>query len=131
MKVKYLIYFFTFLLTASFTIAICDEWAEAKKQYNDSAWNLNKTLHSEEVSSVLQNTLRLHTVKRLSLVNPELKPALWQESERETRNNIRQIRRYVNSGALQHLTTQQKSTSAPCLTCWRKCWITIPSNWRR
>ncbi|HDJ1437801.1 TPA: GGDEF domain-containing protein [Serratia rubidaea] len=108
MKVKYLIYFFTFLLTASFTIAICDEWTEAKKQYNDSAWNLNKTLHSEEVSSAFQNTLRLHTVKRLSLVNPELKPALWQESERETRNNIRQIRRYVNSDALQHLTTQQK-----------------------
>lgn len=108
MKVKYLIYFFTFLLTASFTISICDEWSEAKEQYNDSAWNLSKTQHSEDVSGAFQNSLRLHRIKRLSLVNPALEPALWQETERQTRNKIQQIRRYADSDARQQLTTQQK-----------------------
>ncbi len=75
MKVKYLIYFFTFALMSSFALFISDELLEANTDYRDNQLNLYKITRAKEISEAFQATLLAHRLKRLSLINPEITPA--------------------------------------------------------
>ncbi|MFI8418219.1 GGDEF domain-containing protein [Serratia sp. NPDC078593] len=108
MKVKYLIYFFTFSLTSSFAIFICNELTEARTQYNESALNLYKIQRAEEISAAFQHSLQSHRLKRLSLLSNSIDDSLWQESDSKAREKIEKIRPFIDSKKSQQLGAQQK-----------------------
>ncbi|AHY06681.1 hypothetical protein ALQ63_03903 [Serratia plymuthica] len=108
MKVKYLIYFFTFALMSSFAIFISDELIEAHTDYRDNQLNLYKISRAKEISEAFQATLLAHRLKRLSLVNADITPAQWQEADRLAREKIDRFKPHINSKISQQLGIRQK-----------------------
>ncbi|WP_269933885.1 GGDEF domain-containing protein [Serratia liquefaciens] len=108
MKVKYLIYFFTFALMSSFALFISDELAEANTDYRDNRLNLYKITRAKEISAAFQATLLAHRLKRLSLVDPHITPQQWQDADRVAREKIAQFRPHLDSKISQQLGIRQK-----------------------
>ncbi|MNG62272.1 Response regulator PleD [compost metagenome] len=108
MKVKYLIYFFTFALMSSFAIFISDELLEAHADYRDNQLKLYKISRAKEISEAFQATLLAHRLKRLSLVNADITPAQWQEADRLAREKIARLQPDINSKISQQLGIRQK-----------------------
>ncbi|WP_156292926.1 GGDEF domain-containing protein [Serratia oryzae] len=108
MKVKYLIYFFTFALTFSFAIFISGGLLEAHSSYLQSQENLYKTHRAKEVSAAFQAALRAHRSQRLSLVNREITADQWQHDDAQARQKIAIVKSYIDSEIFQRLGIQQK-----------------------
>jgi len=108
MKVKYLIYFFTFALMSSFAIFISDELIEAHTDYRDNQLNLYKVSRAKEISEAFQATLLAHRLKRLSLVNADITPAQWQEADSLAREKIALFKPHIDSKISQQLGIRQK-----------------------
>jgi diguanylate cyclase (GGDEF)-like protein len=108
MKVKYLIYFFTFALTFSFAMFISNGLMEAHNSYLQSQENLYKIHRAKEVSAAFQATLRAHRSKRLSLVNKEISEAQWQDDDALARKKIAIVKSHIGSEHSQRLGIQQK-----------------------
>jgi diguanylate cyclase (GGDEF)-like protein len=116
MKVKYLIYFFTFALMSSFALFISDELAEANTGYRDNQLNLYKITRAKEISEAFQTTLLAHRLKRLSLVDPEITPQQWQDADRLAREKIARFRPHIDSPISQQLGIQQKIAALSMLS---------------
>jgi len=108
MKVKYLIYFFTFALMSSFALFISDELVEAETGYHDNQLNLYKITRTKEISEAFQATLLAHRLKRLSLINPHITPAQWMNADRVAREKIARFQPHLNSEISQQLGIRQK-----------------------
>lgn len=108
MKVKYLIYFFTFALMSSFAIFISDELIEAHADYRDNQLNLYKVSRAKEISEAFQATLLAHRLKRLSRVNANITPAQWQEADSLAREKIARFKPHIDSKISQQLGIRQK-----------------------
>ncbi|CAI1728304.1 Probable diguanylate cyclase AdrA [Serratia quinivorans] len=108
MKVKYLIYFFTFALMSSFALFISDELVEAETGYRDNQLNLYKITRAKQISEAFQATLLAHRLKRLSLVDPHITSQQWQEADRIAREKIARFRPHIDSDISQQLGIRQK-----------------------
>ncbi|CAI0787943.1 Stalked cell differentiation-controlling protein [Serratia liquefaciens] len=108
MKVKYLIYFFTFALMSSFALFISDELSEADTEYRDNQLNLYKITRAKEISEAFQATLLAHRLKRLSLIDPRITPHQWQDADRVAREKIAHFRPHIDSEISQRLGIRQK-----------------------
>lgn len=108
MKVKYLIYFFTFALMSSFALFISDELVEAETGYRDNQLNLYKITRAKQISEAFQATLLAHHLKRLSLVDPHITSQQWQEADRIAREKIARFRPHIDSDISQQLGIRQK-----------------------
>jgi diguanylate cyclase (GGDEF)-like protein len=116
MKVKYLIYFFTFALMSSFALFISDELAEANTDYRDNQLNLYKITRAKEISEAFQATLLAHRLKRLSLIDPEITPQQWQDADRLAREKIARFRPHIDSAISQQLGIRQKIAALSMLS---------------
>jgi diguanylate cyclase (GGDEF)-like protein len=116
MKVKYLIYFFTFALMSSFALFISDELAEANTDYRDNQLNLYKITRAKEISEAFQATLLAHRFKRLSLIDPEITPQQWQDADRLAREKIARFRPHIDSAISQQLGIRQKIAALSMLS---------------
>lgn len=108
MKVKYLIYFFTFSIMFSFAIFIVNGLIEAHNSYRQSQENLYKISRAKEISEAFQATLLTHRLKRLSLVYQPITQAEWQAADRQARQKIAVVKSHVDSEISQRLGVQQK-----------------------
>ncbi len=97
MKVKYLIYFFTFTITLSFAVFISNELVEAHDSYIQSQENRYKISRAKEISEAFQATLLTHQLKRLSLVNTSVTEAQWQYADERARRKIAIVKSHVGS----------------------------------
>ncbi|MGQ8773635.1 GGDEF domain-containing protein [Serratia sp. NA_112.1] len=116
MKVKYLIYFFTFALMSSFALFISDELLEANTDYRDNQLNLYKITRAKEISEAFQATLLAHRLKRLSLIDPEITPQQWQDADRLARVKIARFRPHLDSAISQQLGIRQKIAALSMLS---------------
>ncbi|MGO4744396.1 GGDEF domain-containing protein [Serratia quinivorans] len=116
MKVKYLIYFFTFALMSSFALFISDELAEAETDYRDNQLNLYKITRAKEISAAFQATLLAHRLKRLSLIDPQITAQQWQDADRVARENIARFRPHIDSEISQQLGVRQKVAALSMLS---------------
>lgn len=97
MKVKYLIYFFTFTIMLSFAVFISDGLVEAHKSYLDSQENRYKISRAKEVSEAFQAVLLTHQLKRLSLVNDFITEAQWQLADQQARKKIAIVKSHISN----------------------------------
>ncbi|CAI1584429.1 diguanylate cyclase [Serratia proteamaculans] len=116
MKVKYLIYFFTFALMSSFALFISDELVEANTDYRDNQLNLYKITRAKEISEAFQATLLAHRLKRLSLIDPKITPQQWQDADRLAREKIARFRPHIDSEVSQQLGIRQKIAALSMLS---------------
>ncbi|CAI0746903.1 GGDEF domain-containing protein [Serratia quinivorans] len=116
MKVKYLIYFFTFALMSSFALFISDELLEANTDYRDNQLNLYKITRAKEISEAFQATLLAHRLKRLSLIDAEITPQQWQDADRLAREKIARFRPHIDSVISQQLGIRQKIAALSMLS---------------
>ncbi|CAI0867007.1 GGDEF domain-containing protein [Serratia quinivorans] len=116
MKVKYLIYFFTFALMSSFALFISDELLEANTDYRDNQLNLYKITRAKEISEAFQATLLAHRLKHLSLIDPEITPQQWQDADRLAREKIARFRPHIDSAISQQLGIRQKIAALSMLS---------------
>ncbi|MDW5502928.1 GGDEF domain-containing protein [Pseudomonas lundensis] len=116
MKVKYLIYFFTFALMSSFALFISDELTEAENGYHDNQLNLYKITRAKEISEAFQATLLAHRLKRLTLVDPHITPQQWQDADRVAREKIAHFRPHIDSKISQQLGIQQRVAALSMLS---------------
>ncbi|WP_426508726.1 GGDEF domain-containing protein [Serratia proteamaculans] len=116
MKVKYLIYFFTFALMSSFALFISDELLEANTDYRDNQLNLYKITRAKEISEAFQATLLAHRLKRLSLIDAEITPQQWQDADRLAREKIARFRPHIDSAISQQLGIRQKIAALSMLS---------------
>ncbi|TQI79954.1 diguanylate cyclase (GGDEF)-like protein [Serratia fonticola] len=97
MKVKYLIYFFTFTIMLSFAVFISDGLVEAHKSYLNSQENLYKISRAKEVSEAFQASLLAHQLKRLSLVNNIVTETQWQYADKQARKKIAIVKSHIDN----------------------------------
>lgn len=116
MKVKYLIYFFTFALMSSFAMFISDELIDAHTRYRDNQLNLYKISRAKEISEAFQTTLLAHRLKRLSLINANITPAQWLEADSLARERIARFRQHIDSDISQQLGIRQKIAALSMLS---------------
>ncbi|CAI1561750.1 Stalked cell differentiation-controlling protein [Serratia quinivorans] len=116
MKVKYLIYFFTFALMSSFALFISDELIDADTGYRDNQLNLYKITRAKEISEAFQATLLAHRLKRLSLINPHITAAQWQDADRVAQEKITRFRPHIDSEVSQRLGIRQKIAALSMLS---------------
>ncbi len=116
MKVKYLIYFFTFALMSSFALFISDELLEANTDYRDNQLNLYKITRAKEISEAFQATLLAHRLKRLSQIDSKITPQQWQDADRLAREKIARFRPHIESEISQQLGIRQKIAALSMLS---------------
>ncbi|VTR38839.1 Uncharacterised protein [Serratia fonticola] len=88
MKVKYLIYFFTFAIMLSFAVFIANGLIKARTSYEQSLENLYKISRTKEVAEAFQATLLAHRLKRLGLADKSVTQAEWQQADKQARDKI-------------------------------------------
>ncbi|HGM5488743.1 TPA: GGDEF domain-containing protein [Serratia fonticola] len=108
MKVKYLIYFFTFAIMLSFAVFIANGLFKAQASYAQSLENLYKVGRTKEIAEAFQATLLAHRLKRLGLVDKSVTEAEWQSADKQAREKIAQVKSHVNNGLAQQLGIRQK-----------------------
>lgn len=108
MKVKYLIYFFTFAIMLSFAVFIANGLFKAQASYAQSLENLYKVGRTKEIAEAFQATLLAHRLKRLGLVDKSVTEAEWQSADQQAREKIAQVKSHVNNGLAQQLGIRQK-----------------------
>lgn len=108
MKVKYLIYFFTFSIMLSFAVFIANGLIKAQASYAQSLENLYKIDRTKEIAEAFQATLLAHRLKRLGLVDQSVTEAEWQNADKQARERIAIVKSHVDSELTMRLGLRQK-----------------------
>lgn len=108
MKVKYLIYFFTFAITLSFAIFIANGLIKAQASYAQNVENLYKVSRTKEIAEAFQATLMAHRLKRLGLVDKSVTREQWQQADIQAREKIALVKSQIDAELSQRLGIRQK-----------------------
>ncbi|CAI1699418.1 GGDEF domain-containing protein [Serratia fonticola] len=108
MKVKYLIYFFTFAIMLSFAVFIANGLIKARTSYEQSLENLYKISRTKEVAEAFQATLLAHRLKRLGLADKSVTQAEWQQADKQARDKIAIVKANVDADLALRLGIRQK-----------------------
>ncbi|KEY57335.1 GGDEF domain-containing protein [Serratia sp. DD3] len=88
MKVKYLIYLFTFAIMLSFSLFVFNALRIANTHYVQNESNLYKLQRTKDISEAFQAVLSAHRLKRLSQINQTITEAQWRDADEQAHDKI-------------------------------------------
>ncbi|PVZ82364.1 GGDEF domain-containing protein [Serratia sp. S1B] len=110
MKVKYLIYLFTFVIMLSFTLFVFNALRRANTTYIQNENNLYKLKQAKAVSEAFQAALSAHRLKKLSQINNTITEAQWRDADELAHNKIASVKSHVEHENSQFQSVNQKFT---------------------